>query len=145
MTTWAVRDEHSREMAIKALRGRKMPFTVKLSKGAPRSVEQNKLQRMWMLEAEMQGDQTAEEYRGYCKAFFGIPILLAENEKFAEVYNRLIRPLDYESKIEMMMTPIDIPITRIMTTKQKSTYLDAIYQHFTGIGIQLTLPQERAA
>jgi hypothetical protein len=141
VTTWAVRNEQDLEMAIRAIRSRKMPFSVAITKGAPRSIEQNKLQRMWMLQAEMQGDQTAEEYRGYCKLHFGIPILLAENDKFAEVYNRLIRPLDYEEKLELMVVPIDLPITRIMTTKQKSAYLDSIYKHFNMQGIELTQPR----
>ena len=82
-----------------------------MTKGAPRSIEQNKLQRMWMNELEEQGDMRAEEYRGYCKLHFGIPILRAENEVFCEKYDRLIRPLDYEVKIEYMMAPFDFPVT----------------------------------
>ena len=141
MTTWAVRNEQDLSMAIKAISSRKMPFSVKISKGAPRSIEQNKLQRMWMLEAADQGDCTAEEYRGFCKLHFGVPILRAESEKFRELYDRLIRPASYEDKLSFMMVPIDLPVTSAMTTKQKSTYLDEVYKHFTGLGIQLTEPR----
>ena len=140
MSTWAIRTEQDREQVIKLIQGREMPCTVNITKGAPRSIDQNKLQRKWLLEAQEQGDHAAEEYRGYCKAHFGIPILLAENEEFAEQYNRIIRPLSYEQKIEIMMTPIDFPVTRIMSTKQKSTYLDKIYGYFTSLGFQLTEP-----
>ena len=140
MSTWVVRTEKERELAIQAIRSRKAPFSMSVSNGAPRSIEQNKLQRMWMIEAQLQGDQTAEEYRGFCKLNFGVPILRAENERFCEVYDRLIRPRTYAEKIELMMAPIDLPVTRIMTSKQKTAYLDKIYNHFSGIGYQLTQP-----
>lgn len=141
MTSRAIKTEQDRESALLLIKGKALPFTISVTAGAPRSIEQNKLQRKWMLEAEEQGDMTAEEYRGYCKAYFGIPILLAENEEFAEVYNRIIRPLPYEQKMEMMMVPLDFPVTRLMTTKQKAKYLDLIYQHFRGLGFVLTEPE----
>lgn len=141
MGSAAIRTEHDRQMTIKRLQSAELPCTVSITKGAPRSIEQNKLQRKWMNELEEQGDMTAEEYRGYCKAWHGIPILLAENEEFAEVYERLIRPHAYEEKLEMMRTPIDLPITRIMTTKQKKQYLDRVYEYWTGRGFVLTDPE----
>lgn len=137
----AIRTEYDRDQIIKLIKARELPCTVSIAKGAPRSIEQNKLQRMWVNELHEQGDQTAEEYRGFCKAQFGIPILLNENDEFAEVYNRLIRPLDYETKLEMMRAPIDLPVTRIMTTKQKAKYLDDIYQFYTANGFVLTEPK----
>lgn len=124
--------------------GRTLPFTVNLRKGAPRSIEQNRLQRLWLKEAEDQGDMTAEEYRGYSKLHFGIVILHAEDEKFRATWNRLIRDrYSYEEKLELMQEPIDYPVTRLMTTKQKKRYLDAMYQHLLSLGFQLTEPRSR--
>lgn len=105
-----------------------------------RSTDQNKLQRKWLLEAEAQGDQTAEEYRGYCKLHFAVPMLRWELPEFKEKYDRIVKPLPYESKLELMQEPLDFPCTRLMTKDQKSRYLDAIYQHFTGLGMHLTDP-----
>lgn len=105
-----------------------------------RSIEQNKTQRLWCKEASQQGDQTAEEYRAFCKLHFGVPILRRDDEDFREVYDRLIRPRDYAEKLELMMEPIDFQVTRLMTTKQKAEYLTAMYQHFTGLGFRLTEP-----
>jgi hypothetical protein len=141
MTTWAVRTEQEREQVIKIIRGRDLPFTINATKGAPRSIDQNKLQRKWLTEAEQQGDCTAEEYRAYCKLHGGVPILRAENDQFHDVYDRVIRPLPYEQKLEIMKVPIDMPVTRIMTTSQKSKYLDWMYAHFTGLGFTLTEPK----
>tara|TARA_R110000851_G_scaffold133381_4_gene268217 strand:- start:510 stop:854 length:345 start_codon:yes stop_codon:yes gene_type:complete len=111
-----------------------------ITKGAPRTIEQNKLQRKWLLEAQEQGDQTAEEYRAYCKAFFGVPILMNELDGFKEQFQRITAHLNYEQKLELMAVPLDFPVTRLMNTKQKSTYLDKVYGYFTGLGFQLTEP-----
>lgn len=143
MTTWAIRSEQDRNNVIKIIEARQMPCTVIINKGAPRSIEQNKLQRKWLLEAQEQGDQTAEEYRGYCKLHFGLQTLVNDDEIFREKYNRIIRPLSYEEQLELMMVPLDFPITRLMTTKQKAKYLDKMYVFFTGLGFELTQPEQR--
>lgn len=140
MGSAAIRTEHDREMAIKRLQNAKLPCTVTIKAGAPRSTEQNRLQRLWMRELEEQGDMTAEEYRAYCKAYFAVPILLAEDDEFAEQYNRIVRPLPYEQKLEIMGAPIDLPVTRRMSVKQKKQYLDKVYEHWTGKGFKLTDP-----
>jgi hypothetical protein len=140
VTELVLKSEFDRKRAIQLLGQRNLPLTVSIIQGAPRSIEQNKLQRLWLNEAAEQGDQTAEEYRGYCKLHFGVPILRAENEQFREAYDRVVRPLSYEAKLQIMMVPLDLPVTRLMTTKQKTQYLDAIYRHFTGLGFALTEP-----
>ena len=127
-------------MAIKRLESAELPCTLTITKGAPRSLAQNKLQRMWMLELEQQGDMTAEEYRAYCKAYFGVRILRAENEAFRQQYDSIVRPLEYEQKLEIMKEPIDLPVTRLMTVSQKKRYLDDIYTYWTGRGFRLTDP-----
>lgn len=108
-----------------------------------RSIPQNKLQRLWVKEAAAQGDCTAEEYRGYCKLHFGVPILRNEDEKFRKDYDRYIRHLPYETKLALMMIPFDVEVTRLMNTEQKKRYLDMVYTHFTGLGYKLTEPKKK--
>lgn len=105
-----------------------------------RSTDQNRLQRKWLAEAGAQGDMTPEEYRGYCKLHFAVPMLRWELPEFRERYDRIIRPLPYEQKLELMQEPLDFPCTRLMNKDQKTRYLDAMYQHFTGLGFRLTDP-----
>jgi len=143
MTTRAVRTEDQRQSLIKLIESRQLPFSAQINKGAPRSIEQNYLQRKWLSEAQEQGDQTAEEYRGYCKLHFGVAIMKSESPEWAEKYDRLIKPLSYPEKLEMMMEPMDFPVTRLMSTKGKTDYLDQMYQHFTGLGFILTDPNLR--
>lgn len=144
MTTYAIRSDQDRDQALRAVKNRQMPCTVQITNGAPRSIEQNKLQRLWLNElAEQDDNMTAEEYRGWCKAHIGIPILVHENEVFREEYNRVIKPLSYELKMRLMMVPFDFGVTRLMTTKQKKDYLDKMHTHFTELGFQLTDPDRR--
>ena len=140
MIVFTIRNAVDLNQAIRALQETGWPCSVKIEKGKKRSAEQNRLQWLWMQEAEKQGDQTAEEYRGYCKLHYGVPILRAENEEFRDAYDRIVRPLPYEQKLELMMAPLDFPVTRLMNTDQKTRYLNLVHQHFTGLGFRLTEP-----
>jgi len=57
-------------------------------------------------------------------------------------YDAIIKPLSYEQKIAIMSEPLDMPVTRIMTTKQKTAYLDEIFRHFSEQGVILTIPDD---
>lgn len=142
MTTRAVRSPFDLEALCKLLRARPMPFTVSIAAGLPRSTDQNRLQRKWCQEvSEQLGDRTAEEVRGDAKLRFGVPILRAENPMFAEKYDRLIKPRPYAEKLELMMEPLDFPVSRLMTTKQKTRYLDAFAAFYAQQGVRLTIPE----
>jgi hypothetical protein len=142
MVMRAVHNEDDRKLLLRFLQDRKLPFTVEISGGRRRSTEQNRLQRLWLNEiAEQAGDRTPEDVRGDAKLRFGVPILRAENEVFREKYDRIIKPLPYETKIELMMEPMDFPVTRLMTSDQTNRYLDAIYRHYTEQGFSLTQPE----
>lgn len=141
MTTRFLETDADRRLLIRFIEEQALPLTVTIGKGGKRSIAQNRLQRLWLNEiAEQLGDQTAEEVRGYCKLTIGVPILRAENDGFRERYDAIVRPLPYEQKLALMMEPIDLPVTRIMTTKQGTAYLDGVHRHFSEKGIALTDP-----
>lgn len=146
MTTRVLLDTRDRDVFVRLLSSYKLPCTVTVTKGKRRSEEQNKLQRKWLSEAaEQLADETAEEKRAYCKLHFGVPIMRNGDSdicrEFRDKYDRIIRPLPYEQKLELMAVPMDFPVTRLMSTKQKTEYLDAMYQHFRGLGVELTEPE----
>lgn len=144
MTTRVIRTEVDRALLIQLVKAHKLPFTIDLVKGAHRSVDQNRLQRLWINEiAEQLGDMTPEEVRGLCKLQFGVPILRAENSRFCETYDRYVKPRSYEEKLALMMEPLDMPVTRIMTTDQKTRFLEALSKHFLAQGVVLTEPKKR--
>ncbi len=141
MTSRVVTDEAEREGLQRFIAAKPLPFTVSVTKGKKRSVAQNRLQRQWLNEiAEQRPEKTAEEWRGYCKLHFGVGILKAGHEGFNDVYNRLIQPMEYDAKIELMMIPTYFNVTRLMTTKQTTEYFDLIARHFAEQGVVLTDP-----
>lgn len=143
MTTHIVRSAEDMERVARLVGNLKPPLTITVTSGASRSLEQNKLQRLWCMEAaEQLGDRTAEEIRGFCKLHYGVPIMREGHEDFRETYDRLIKPLPYETKLAYMMEPLDFPITRLMTVREKSQYLDAMHKGLSELGVKLTEPSE---
>jgi len=135
-----IETEQDRHMLFRFLEGQKLPMTVDIKAGGRRTVRQNRLQRQWMNEIAMQSDMTPEEARGYCKLHFGVPILREEDEEFRKKYDRVVKPLDYETKLMLMQEPFDFPVTRLMSIQQKTRYLDTVHAFFSGRGIELTDP-----
>lgn len=145
MVERVVTSEYERQMLIRLLTGHKLPFTANIATGKHRSIEQNRLQRKWVAEiAEQVPGESAEYWRGYCKLRFGVPIMRRDNEAFCVKYDAIIKPMPYEHKIAAMMEPLDLPVTRIMTTKQKTEYLDEIFRHFAEQGVILTTPDDQS-
>lgn len=138
--TWLVRTEKQREEVVQYLQDAELPLTVRADTKVARSLEQNRLQHLWHCEAAAAlKDETPEDKRAYAKLHFGVPILRNEEEDFRAQYDKLIRPLPYAQKLELMKTPIDFPVSRLMTVDQYSRFLDAIADHYRGQGVQLTL------
>lgn len=143
MATHIVRSAEDMERVARLVGNLKPPLTITVTSGASRSLEQNKLQRLWCMEAaEQLGDRTAEEVRGFCKLHYGVPIMREGHDDFRETYDRLIKPLPYETKLAFMMEPLDFPITRLMTVGEKSQYLDAMHKGLSELGVKLTEPSE---
>jgi hypothetical protein len=118
----------------------KFPLQLVIKPGKePRSQQQNRLALQWYKDLESQGDQTAAEYRCVCKLELGIPIL-REDDEFRTKYDRVIKHLDYETKLAMMDEPFNFPVTSLMSVKQFTRYLDSIWYRYTCKGIQLTDP-----
>ena len=144
MPSRVIRSDADRDRLNTFLDGQKMPYTVEVARGARRSDEQNRLQ--WLLLNEIAPqlqDQTVEQVRGFCKLTIGVPILRAENEIFRAVYDEAIRHLPYDSKIKLMMEPLDWSVTRKMSMSQFTRYLDGIYQYFSEQGLVLTQPKPK--
>ena len=115
------------------------PLDIQIKKARKdRTLLQNRTQWQYYRDAARQGDQTAEEYKCYCKLRFGVPLLRRDSEDYREKYDRIIKPLDYEKKIELMGSPFDFPVTSAMSVRQHSEYLDKTADHFRGLGFTLT-------
>ena len=132
--------EHVAALAV-LLADRKMPITVTWTQGALRKKAQNRLAQRWFTDVSLQlGDQTHEDVRAMCKLRFGVPILRAENEAFLVSYDRTMKHLPYEDKMDAIKA-FDLPVTRLMNTKQMSAFMDAVQQHWLEQGLRLTDPE----
>lgn len=141
MPTKIIRQPEHVDALASLLRERKLPLTVVWTQGAPRTGAQNRLAQRWFTDIALQlGDQTHEEVRAVCKLRFGVPILRAENEAFRLSYDRVIKALPYEQKLAAIMA-FDLPVTRMMTLKQMTAFMDEMHRHWTGQGIRLTDPE----
>ena len=141
MPTKIIREPDHVDALAAMLRFRKLPITVTWTQGAPRSHAQNRLAQRWFTDIATQlGDQTHEDVRAECKMRFGVPILRAENEAFRLSYDRVIKPMPYEEKLEAIKA-FDLPVTRLMTVKQMTEFMDAMQKHWSAQGVRLTDPE----
>lgn len=116
----------------------KLPVTVEWVQGRDRSLDQNRLAFLWATEAASQlGDRTADEVRRDWKLRHGVPILREDSATFREIYDKAIKPLPYQLKVEAMAF---IPVTSEMKVRQMVRYLDTIQRECAEQGIVLTDP-----
>lgn len=143
MTTRVIKEAGDIEALRLLLTKRKLPLTVTITAGAHRTSQQNRLIFQWYGDISQQmGDRTVEDVRRWCKLHFGVNIRKADSEVYAADYDRDIRPLPYETKLRLMGEPYDMAVTRDMSTKQLTDYLDAMSRHWSAQGVVLTDPEE---
>lgn len=139
--TRIITTDFERRALIRQIETHSLPMAVAIEKGGKRSDRQNRLNRQWMREiAEQTDGWDAEDARAFCKLHHGVPILRNEDEDFRTKYDRIIRPMPYETKIELMKVPFDFPVTRLMKVNQEHRYLNAVALDFSGRGVVLTDP-----
>lgn len=138
-----IEDHRDLDRLVNFLKRQKYPFTIKVTDGRLRSVEQNRLVWLWASEVAMQrGDCYAPDVQAEWKLLFGVPMLIAEDEGFARDWNDSAASLSYEKQLRLMR---QYPVTRLMSSKQLSHFLDQIQQHCIEQGWELTSPEDRMA
>ncbi len=143
MSSWTVNSEMSLQSFIgdirEAYRQNKY-LKVSAKVGKARSLDQNSISHAWyeQLARELREDD-ALGWKCYCKLHHGVPILRADDAEFRETYDKVIKPLPYESKLEAMKC---WPVTSIMTKPQLSKYLETMQADFEQRGVYLQFPEE---
>lgn len=143
MVTRAIKNADDLALLKVYLDGRKLPFTAEITDGRDRSAEQNRLSHKWYGEISDQTGEDKEDVRARCKLEIGVPIL-REVENFRKTYDRLVRPLSYADKLDLIKVT-DMPITRLMSVPQMTRYLDLMFRRHAGFGVVLTIPPDRFA
>lgn len=141
MPTKIIRDPAHVDALAVLLRARKLPLTVSWDQGASRSGHQNRLSHRWYQDIARQlGDRTVSEVRAECKLDFGVPVLIEDNEALRDRFRRVFGHLTRE-EIIAAIDAFDLPVTRLMTVKQMTAYMDAIQRRYAGQGVHLTDPE----
>ena len=140
MPSRVIKTDAQFESVGRLLAGMKRPFTLSWKEGADRSLEQNALHWKWAGEAAHQlGDRTADELQREWKLTIGVPILRSEDDDFRAFYDKALKPLAYEQKLEAMRY---VPVTSVMTVPQMSAFMEAVFRQCQQQGIALTVPHE---
>lgn len=119
------------------------PLELTLQTTTPsRTVQQNRLAFLWYKHlSQARQDETPEFYRALCKLEIGVPIL-REDDSFREKYDSKVRPYPYHKKLEFMNEPFDFPVTRIMTVKEFTRYLENMERRWAEHGTVLPRPED---
>jgi hypothetical protein len=133
---------HDLQALGRTLGALKLPITVTWRQGRDRSLDQNHLQFLWAREfSEVMGDRTLDEVRCDWKLRHGVPILRAEDDKFRQTYDAVLKPRTFEEKLAVMQY---LPVTSLMTVPQMTAYLDAVQRECLQMGVRLTDPDKNA-
>jgi len=149
---YRVRDEHQRQTLLEDVRGMPLPFRADLHAGEDRSLAQNRLSHLWYSEIARAGAldpqfhptgrPTEEAAKRECKLRCGVPILRRDSEAFAEVYDRVLKPLPIEDKCAAMSL---ISVSSVLTVSQMAEYMNRIWDEYrTKRNVRLTEPDEPA-
>lgn len=145
MTTRIICSHDEVDGLARLLKARALPVTIHITAGEDRTGQQNALAFRWFAEvADQLGDRAAADVRAHCKLHHGVGMLHVENDDFRAQWDRLIRDrFTYEEKLALMLPPHDYPVSRLMTVKQMSRWMDAVHAEFAGMGVRLTDPEMR--
>ncbi|UXZ98881.1 hypothetical protein K3169_13920 [Pseudomonas phytophila] len=114
---------------------------VSMRPGRDRTLDQNALWfAMYKRISEMTQIGDPAEARKYCKLHIGVQILLNEDAGFQADWYRVMRHLNYETKLDMMggchlFGPDGFPVTSLFNRAQGIAYTDRIVAYFSRHGV----------
>ena len=113
-------------------------FTIKVC-DFKRSVEQNAVAHGWYAQiARTLREDTPEGVKRQCKLTLGVPILRGDDPEFCAFYDKALKGLSYEQKLEAMKY---LDVTSLMTVSQTQEYMRAMQDTYAG-RVDLRFPNE---
>ena len=140
---WHVRDHAALGSVVALLAQAQPPYVVTFKAGEEtRRDRQNRFSfEAYKQVAKILGDRTVNDVRAESKLHIAVPILRAEDDDFRAKYDRVIMPMPYETKLELMVEPFDFPVTRLMTVKQMAEFITRMLAHWDASGASVMLPE----
>tara|TARA_Y100000004_G_C8895658_1_gene404032 strand:- start:645 stop:1121 length:477 start_codon:yes stop_codon:yes gene_type:complete len=101
-----------------------------------RSDLQNRLQHLMYREIARQLYGKDEEHaKNECKLTIGVPLLRETSPEFKEVYDKNIRPLSYEAKLQVVSV---INVSSLLSVGAAHQYIERIYDDYAQKGVNWT-------
>lgn len=101
-----------------------------LSTGRDRSLDQNSILHAWTTQiSEELRENTQKGVKAEIKLRIGVPILRRDDEEFKAMYDEVMRPHSYETKLKIMDW---MPVTSLMNVKQLSELLEETKRLYDG-------------
>jgi hypothetical protein len=140
MKTIRVLSEQEAQRVASMITGLPLPFTITIGDGDKRTLSQNALIHKWFGQiAAHYGDMTAMEVKGECHVAYGVPIR-RRDPVWSRVWERMFDGLTYEQQCFLFERGI-LAMTREMTVKQLTEYMDAMQAHYRAQGVSLLDPE----
>lgn len=129
---------------VRFLDGQELPLSVTAKRGEEkRRDRQNRFAfEAYKQIAELMGDRTPSDVREETKLRIGVPIMREDNEQFREKYDRILKPLPYKTKLELMVEPMEFPVTSLMSVKAMTRYISEMLVHWDAQGAPVMLPDD---
>jgi len=106
-----------------------------------RSLDQNAMiNALYGQIAAQKEDESVVDVRRHCKAYFGIPILLAYDEAFSAMYTKSI--MQHLTTEEKLLAMDILPVTSRMKKPQATEYIETVIREFSKQGLSLVNPNE---
>lgn len=132
--------EHEAQKVAGMITGLPLPFTITIGDGDKRTLSQNSLLHKWYGEiAKHLGDMTAAQVKGQCHVAYGVPIR-RRDPIWSRVWERMFDGLTYEQQCFLFERGI-LAMTREMSVKELTEYMDAVQGHYRAQGVPLTDPE----
>lgn len=77
--------------------------------------------------------------RAECKLTIGVPIMRRDDVEYRDKYNKVILPLDYDTKLSLMLPSLEFPVTSCMKIKQCREYIDTVIKVYTEKGCDFSM------
>lgn len=123
----------------------RQPFTCRTELGVEegRRAKQNRLAFQWYGDIARQLDGwDVDAARATSKLECGVQLMVIEDEEFRAKWYAMIKDrFTYEEKLAFMLEPFDFPVTRLMTVKRMSRYLERMERYWSPQGVTLTDPE----
>ena len=143
MTTHVIKTEEERARCMSKIKWLDLPATVTIKDGALRTLDQNALVHKWFGEiAGQRGDVTAADVKAEYHIEYGFPILMRDRG-WAGFHKTALAHLNHAQTVYALKKGW-VPVTRQMTVKELTEYMDAVSTDARGKGFHLTHPEDAA-